>query len=72
MRNEPDFFRNTDESIKLHDTIVEKIFCSLFYISEIFSDHHFRKIFNFRFYGERSDFDFCPISENWQTLAYVI
>ena len=52
--------------MKLHDAIVEKIFCSLFDMSEIFSDHYFRKIFNFRFYGELSDFDFCSIFENWR------
>ena len=62
-------FGNTADKMKLHDAIVEKDFSSLFDMSEIFSDHHFRKIFNFYFYGERSDFDFCPISENWQRLA---
>ena len=56
-----DFFRNTDDRIKLNDIIVEKNFWSLLDKSEIFSDQYFRKIFNFRFYGERSDFDFCPI-----------
>jgi len=49
-----------------------KNFCRLFDMSEIFSDHHFRKIFNFRFCGERSDFDFCPISENWQKLVWGV
>ena len=51
-----DFFRNTDDRIKLNDIIVEKNFWSLLDKSEIFSDQYFRKIFNFRFYGERSDF----------------
>ena len=51
-----ELFRNTADRIKLHDAIVEKNFCNLLDMSEIFSDHHFRKIFNFRFYGERSDF----------------
>lgn len=64
-----ELFRNTDDKMKLHDAIVEKDFSSLFDMSEFFSDHYFRKIFNFRFYGERSDFDFCPIFENWQRLA---
>ena len=58
--------------MKLHDAVVEKNFCSLFDMSEIFSDHYFRKIFNFRFYGERSDFDFCPIFENWQKLVWGV
>lgn len=67
-----ELFRNTADRIKLHNDIVEKNFCRLFDMSEIFSDHHFRKIFNFRFYGERSDFDFCPISENWQKLVWGV
>ena len=58
--------------MKLHDAVVEKNFCSLFDMSEIFSDHYFRKIFNFRFYGERSDFDFCPIFENWQKSVWGV
>ena len=51
-----ELFGNTADKMKLHNAIVEKDFSSLFDMSEIFSDHHFRKIFNFRFYGERSDF----------------
>ena len=42
-------FENTADRMKLHDAVVEKNFCSLFDMSEIFSDHHFRKFFNFRF-----------------------
>ena len=67
-----ELFGNTADKMKLHNAIVEKDFSSLFDMSEIFSDHHFRKIFNFRFYGERSDFDFCPISENWQKVVWGV
>ena len=51
---------------------LKKNFCSLFDMSEFFSDHYFRKFFNFRFYGERSDFDFCPIFENWHKLVWGV